>query len=84
MITRPTLGLCLLKKKSDTLTAFKHFVAMVKNQFKADIGTLMSDYGGEYKSRDFENFSRKMGYNLALAYRTCTNKMVVQNASTGL
>jgi hypothetical protein len=38
----------LLHKKSETLTAFKHFVVMVKTQFKATIGALMSDFGGEY------------------------------------
>jgi len=40
----------LLRKKSETLTAFKHFVAMVQNQFKAVIGTLMSDFREKYKS----------------------------------
>jgi len=74
----------LLRKKSETLTAFKHFVAMVQNQYKVVIGTLMSDFGGEYKSREFEKFLKEMEYNLETAYHTCTNKMVVQNASTEL
>jgi hypothetical protein len=34
----------LLRKKSETLTAFKHFVAMIRNQFKAEIEMLMSDF----------------------------------------
>jgi len=51
----------LLKKKSETLTAFKHFVAMVKIQFKADVNMLMSDFGGEYKSKAFEQFLKDNG-----------------------
>ena len=51
----------LLKKKSETLTAFKHFVAMVKTQFKANVNTLMSDFGGEYKSKAFEQFLKENG-----------------------
>jgi len=33
--------IALLRKKSQSLTAFKHFDAMVRNQFKAVIGTLI-------------------------------------------
>jgi len=75
----------LLRKKSQTLAAFKHFDAMVRNQFKAAIGTLMSDFGGEYKSKDFDLFLKEKGIQSRtsiLAYRTYTNKTVVQNAST--
>src|SRR5260221_2237072 len=51
----------LLKKKSDTFRAFKNFHAMVKIHFKAEISMLMSDFGGEYKSKDFEQFLRDNG-----------------------
>ena len=51
----------LLRKKAETLTAFKHFVAMVRNQFKANVKTLMTDFGGEYKSKDFEKFLKDNG-----------------------
>jgi len=53
--------IALLRKKSQTLTAFKHFDAMVRNQFKVAIGTLMSDFGGEYKSKDFDLFLKEKG-----------------------
>jgi len=53
--------IALLHKKSQTLAAFKHFVAMVRNQFKAVIGTLMSDFGGEYKSKEFDSFLKDNG-----------------------
>jgi hypothetical protein len=44
----------------------------------------MSDFGGEYKSREFDNFLKSKEYNLVLAYLICTNKIDVQNALTGL
>jgi len=53
--------IALLRKKSQTLAAFKHFDAMVRNQFKAVIGTLMSDFGGEYKSKEFDLFLKEKG-----------------------
>ena len=53
--------IALLHKKSQTLAAFKHFDAMIRNQFKAAIGTLMSDFGGEYKSKDFDLFLKEKG-----------------------
>ena len=40
---------------------FKHFIAMVKTQFKVNIQTLMSDFGREYKSKDFEKFLKDNG-----------------------
>jgi hypothetical protein len=45
----------LLRKKSDTLKVFKHFIAMIKTQFNATLKELMTDYGGEYKSKDFDD-----------------------------
>ena len=51
----------LLRKKSDTLAAFKHFVAMIKTQFNASLKELMSDFGGEYKSKDFDEFLKSSG-----------------------
>ena len=51
----------LLRKKSDTLAAFKQFNAMVTNQFKAPIKELMSDFGGEYKSHEFDNLLKNLG-----------------------
>jgi transposase InsO family protein len=51
----------LLRKKSETLNAFKQFIAMVRTQFKAVVQTLMSDFGGEYKSREFDTFLKDNG-----------------------
>ena len=51
----------LLCKKSETLTAFKHFHAMIKTQFNATLRELMTDYGGEYKSLDFEKYLKDNG-----------------------
>ena len=51
----------LLCKKREAFTVFKHFIAMVKTQFKVDIQMLMSDFGGEYKSKDFEKFLKDNG-----------------------
>ena len=53
--------IALLRKKSETFMAFRHFVAMVRNHFKAEIGSLMSDFGGEYKSKAFDDFLKLHG-----------------------
>ena len=37
--------IALLCKKGKTFTVFKHFVAMVKTQFKVNIQMLMSNFG---------------------------------------
>ena len=51
----------LLRKKSDTLAAFKQFVAMVQTQYKASLKELMTDFGGEYKSKEFDQLLKNMG-----------------------
>jgi len=76
--------IALLHKKSQTLAAFKHLVAMVRNQFKVVIGTLMSDFGGEYKSKEFDSFLKENGIQSCTSVpHVVTNKMVVQNTLTG-
>ena len=51
----------LLRKKSETLTLFKHFHAMIKTQFNTMLHELMTDYGREYKSLDFEKYLKDNG-----------------------
>jgi len=43
----------LLKKKSDSKTASKQFIAMVKMQYNMTIGEWMTDNGGEYVDKDY-------------------------------
>jgi hypothetical protein len=73
----------LLCKKSETLTAFRHFVAMVKTQFKVTIGVLMSALEESINQENLIISLKAMEYNLVLAYLICTNKMDVQNTLTG-
>lgn len=43
-----------LRSKDAALTATKHFLANVENQFKTKVQKWMSDGGGEYKSKAFD------------------------------
>jgi hypothetical protein len=65
----------LLKAKSETKTAIKHFVAIAKNQFETTIRCIMSDAGGEYKSLDLADFFKELG----IATRTSVPHMHQQN-----
>jgi len=51
----------LLKKKSDSKTASKQFIAMVKTQCKATIGEWMTDNGGEYVDKDYVKLLKDEG-----------------------
>jgi len=46
----------LLKRKSETFTAFKQFKAWAENVTSQRMGSLRDDKGGEYMSREFEAF----------------------------
>ncbi|KAI0494922.1 hypothetical protein KFK09_025068 [Dendrobium nobile] len=48
--------LYLMNTKSETLTKFKQFTALVQNQFNTKIKTLRSDAGGEYTSNLFRSY----------------------------
>lgn len=50
-----------LKTKSETLEKFREFKALVENQFGRKIRALRSDNGGEYISREFNEFCRIAG-----------------------
>ena len=51
----------LLKHKSDTLTFFSQFRAMVETQFSLPIKALRSDCGGEFTSNQFNQFCASKG-----------------------
>lgn len=51
----------LLKTKDEAFEYFKEFKAMVENQSNYVIKILRSDRGGEYMSREFQNFRRHNG-----------------------
>src|SRR5215510_15737116 len=50
-----------MKKKADTFGAFKVFKAFVENLFDCKIKTIRDDKGGEYMSKEFEEFCLEHG-----------------------
>ena len=50
-----------LRTKDAALAATKHFIALVENKFNTKIVQWMSDAGGEYKSRAFEQMFKDRG-----------------------
>ncbi|KAK1661961.1 hypothetical protein QYE76_050120 [Lolium multiflorum] len=53
--------LYVLKQKSDVLSAFKDFYALVGNQYNAKVKVLRSDNGTEYVNKDFDYFLSSNG-----------------------
>ncbi|KAJ2926387.1 hypothetical protein H1R20_g10714, partial [Candolleomyces eurysporus] len=51
----------LLKRKSDTFTAFQQFKALAENQLGRKIKALHDDKGGEYMSKEFNDLCDKSG-----------------------
>jgi transposase InsO family protein len=51
----------LLKEKSQAFDTFKNFHLWIKNETQLNIGTLRSDNGGEYTSKDFEKYLQNNG-----------------------
>ena len=51
----------LLRNKDDTLDAFKQFKAWAETQLSYKIKCLHNDKGGEYMSKDFEQFTLNHG-----------------------
>lgn len=51
----------LLKEKSDALEKFKSFVKIVEQESKEKIQTFRTDRGGEFVSRDFNDFCESNG-----------------------
>ena len=50
-----------LKAKFKVFMCFKQFVLMAKNVSSCTVGTLHSDRGGEYMSKDFDAFMASRG-----------------------
>ncbi|KAK8954463.1 hypothetical protein KSP39_PZI002722 [Platanthera zijinensis] len=50
------LWVYLLKRKSDVLSVYTHFTAMIQTQHGKSVHILRSDSGGEYTSRSFDEF----------------------------
>jgi transposase InsO family protein len=51
----------LLKVKSQAFDTFKNFHLWIKNETQLNIGTLRTDNGGEYTSKDFEKYLQDNG-----------------------
>ncbi len=51
----------LLRKKSESFSAYKNYEAWVKTHAKADIRSLHSNWGGEYLSKEFINHLENRG-----------------------
>ena len=50
-----------LKEKSEAFSTFKKFKALVEKQKGCSIKTIRSDRGGEYTSREFEEYCKNEG-----------------------
>eukprot|EP00253_Pinus_taeda_P006863 PITA_06863 len=53
--------ICFLKKKSKVFDRFKEFKALVENQTEKKIKVLITDNGGEFCNKEFEEFCKKCG-----------------------
>jgi len=51
----------MLKKKSDVFTVFKQFRALVENITGRTIKCLRTDNGGEFTSKEFDNYCKEVG-----------------------
>ncbi len=50
-----------LKAKSEVFLCFKQFFVMAENVYGCKVGTLRSDRGGEYMSKEFNTFLAERG-----------------------
>ncbi len=57
-----------MKKKSEVLEKFKEFEAATTNEAGRSMGTLRTDNGGEYLSREFEDYLKGKGIEHELTY----------------
>ena len=55
-----------LKEKSEEFATFKKFKAFVEKQRGCSIKTIRSDQGGEYTSREFEEYRKNEGIHMQL------------------
>ena len=52
---------CFIHHRSQLLSHYRSFVAMIHTQFSASIKTFWSDFGGEYISQAFRSFLSSEG-----------------------
>jgi hypothetical protein len=57
-----------LRSKSEVFSTFQAFVVFIENQFSTHIKILCSDSGGEYMSKEFQEFLKNKGI---LSQRSC-------------
>ncbi|KAD4384758.1 hypothetical protein E3N88_24926 [Mikania micrantha] len=73
----------MLKAKDEALGRFKVFKAMVDTQFKKGIKTLRTDRGGEFTSREFNNFYEEgISRQLTVPYTPQQNRIVERRNRT--
>jgi hypothetical protein len=53
--------LSFLKQKSDAFSAIKSYIALVECQLGTKVKALRSDNGGEFTSREWDNYIRQLG-----------------------
>ena len=51
----------MLKRKSDVFSVFKQFRALVENSTGRTIKILRTDNGGEFTSKEFDNYCKDAG-----------------------
>ena len=70
-----------LHSKDAALVSTRHFLKMVSTQFNAKVQGWMSDVGGEYKSRAFNDLFKGKGICIFQSAPILLNKMIVLNNS---
>jgi len=55
------MGLYFLKKKSEVFTTFKKFKAVVEKESGRQIKAMRTDRGGEFTSKEFQEFCEENG-----------------------
>eukprot|EP00253_Pinus_taeda_P025361 PITA_25361 len=66
-----------LKKKSKVFEKFKEFKALVENQIEKKIKVMRTNNGGEFRSKEFEEFCKKCG----IAWQKTTAYTPMQNGA---
>ena len=64
-----------MRQKSEVYEKFKEFQAMVTNECRLNIGTLRTDNGGEYVSKELEEFLKvkEIRHELIVPYSPAQN-----------
>jgi transposase InsO family protein len=70
----------MLKKKSDVFTVFKQFRALVENITGRTIKCLRTDNGGEFTSKEFDNYCKELGSKDIKPLYILLSKMELLNA----